>query len=102
MRREYNVATMELTEHEDAIPASLPTPVLPSVVSMRQARLALHRTGVLPRVTNAIINSSEEDKITWEYSTEVNKADPVVQRIAAGLNLTPTELDDLFTLASTL
>lgn len=79
-----------------------PLPVIPSLVSMRQARLALLQSGLLNNVNSAIEQGNEADKITWEYATEVNRADSLVQNMAIALQLSETQLDELFTLASTL
>jgi len=83
-------------------PAPAPLPPKPSVVSMRQARLALLQEGLLTNVNLAIQQGSEADKITWEYATEVNKNDSLVQNMAIALGLSQDELDNLFNLASTL
>lgn len=80
-----------------------PVPVvIPTVVSMRQARLALLQGGLLTTVNTAIETGSEADIITWEYATEVNRADTLVANLATGLGLSETDLDNLFLLASTL
>lgn len=79
-----------------------PEPQIPSVVSMRQARLALLQEGLLATVNTAIEAGSEADKITWEYATEVNRSEPLVQNMAVSLGVTQQQMDDLFTLASTL
>lgn len=79
-----------------------PLPVIPTVVSMRQARLALLQSGLLNNVNLAIEQASEQDKITWEYATEVNRADSLVQNMATALQLSETDLDNLFILAASL
>lgn len=79
----------------------VPTPI-PTSVSMRQARLALLQQGLLQTVNDAIAQGNEADKITWEYATEVNRTDSLVQNMALALNLSETDLDNLFTLAATL
>lgn len=79
-----------------------PAPVIPTTVSMRQARLALLEVEILDEVNTAIATGTEADKITWEYATEVNRGDTLVTNMAIALNLTETDLDNLFTLASTL
>lgn len=79
-----------------------PAPVIPTTVSMRQARLALLQSNLLDEVNTAIASGTEADKITWEYATEVNRTDALVSNMAIALNLTETDLDDLFTLAATL
>jgi hypothetical protein len=76
--------------------------IAPSVVSIRQARLALLQLGLLSSVETAVVNANEATKISWEYTTEVRREDPLVQILSASLNLTPQDLDSLFILASTL
>lgn len=80
-----------------------PDPVIiPTVVPMRQARLALLQNNLLATVNAAIAAGSEADQITWEYATEVDRNSPLVANMAAALNLTEQDLDNLFTLAATL
>lgn len=75
---------------------------VPSAVTMRQARLALLQSGLLEQVNNAVLVGGEADKITWEYATEVSRSDALVKNLAVSLGLDESQLDDLFTLASTL
>lgn len=91
-----------LSEGAEIQPADLPVPVIPSIVSMRQARLALLQAGLLSTVNIAIQAGGEADQIEWEYATEVNRETTLVQNMKAGLNLTEEDLDNLFTIASTL
>jgi hypothetical protein len=72
------------------------------VVSMRQARLALLQAGLLTSVEEAVAAGDEAGKITWEYATEVKRDDPLVTNLSAALDLTEGQLDNLFSLASTL
>ena len=76
--------------------------IIPTTVSMRQARLALLQSGLLDTVNLTIIAGGDADKITWEYATEVNRSDSLVQNLAIGLGLSETDLDNLFLLASSL
>jgi hypothetical protein len=79
------------------------TPVAaPTVISMRQARLALHQRGYLSQVETLVSGMTEDAKITWNYATEVRREHPLVAAIAAALNLTSQQLDDLFTLGASL
>lgn len=78
-----------------------PAPI-PTVVPMRQARLALLQSNLLSTVNAAIAAGSEADQITWEYATEVDRNSPLVANMALALNLTEQDLDNLFTLAATL
>ena len=77
-----------------------PEPV-PEVVTMRQARLALLQLGLLDQVEPAI--ASIEDpaerraaEITWEYSTEVERSNPLVFMISSLFNLSEEQVDDMF------
>jgi hypothetical protein len=83
-----------------------PEPVVPQIVTMRQARLALLGAGKLALVEAAIEALPEPPKtaakIEWEYSQEVHRNKPFVQMLAQGLGLTEAEIDQLFILASTL
>lgn len=99
---EYSEATHE-TIHSSAPPYvtyALRPP--PTSVTMRQARLALLQSGMLDSVNTAVAAADEAAKITWEFSSEVHRNHPFVATLAAALNLTDAQLDDLFTLAATL
>lgn len=76
--------------------------VTPTAISMRQARLALYQSGYLSQVETLISGMAEDARITWNYSTEVRRAHPLVAAIAAQLPLTESQLDDLFTLGASL
>lgn len=82
-------------------PVIPPTPI-PTIVTMRQARLALMQAGLLATVDSTIAAGSESDQITWEYATEVARNSPLVINLSDSLGLTEQQLDDLFTLAATL
>ena len=76
------------------------------VVTMRQARLALHQAGKLSLVDDAINLIPEPDKslisIEWEYASTVDRSSPWMATMASALGLSDSELDDLFILAATL
>lgn len=83
--------------------ASQVVPVVISIVTMRQARLALFQSDILTTITDAIMNGTDEAmKIEWEYATSVEREWPSLVALAESLNMTSQELDDLFLLASTL
>lgn len=82
-------------------PEVLPPPI-PTVVTMRQARLALLQSGLLATVNAAVAGADEPTKIAWEFSSEVQRSNPLVATLTAALSLTSEQLDDLFTLAATL
>ena len=89
----------EGTEIEPYIP---PPPVIPSVITMRQARLALLQAGKLSEVNAAISQAGEAAQIEWEFATEVHRSWPLVAALQSGLGLTDADLDALFTLGATL
>jgi hypothetical protein len=82
-------------------------PPVPKQVTMRQGRLALLAVGKLSMV-QAAIDAIEDDtqraaaQIEWEYAQTIDRDSDFVQQMAAGLDLTEEQLDQLFTLASTL
>lgn len=74
-----------------------------STVTMRQARLALLRSGLLATIEDAIKNGTDEEmKIEWEYATEIKRDWSSLIALAKSLNMTEADLDNLFSLASTL
>ena len=90
----------EVDEH-----ISPPTvPVIPQVVTMRQARLALLQAGLLDD-TEALIASLEGPegqaaRIEWDYSSEVWRNKPFVISLGIQLGLDDNQLDALFIAAS--
>lgn len=76
------------------------------LVSMRQARLALHQQGLLSSVEDAINLIPEPEKskikIEWEYSNAIFRDSPWLSTFASALGLTEQQMDDLFALAATL
>jgi hypothetical protein len=80
--------------------------LVPTVVTMRQARLALLSQGLLSNVDIAIAALPEPDKsaaqIEWEYSQTVERNRPFVMTLGAALGLDDAALDALFILAETL
>lgn len=76
--------------------------IVPTIVTMRQARLALLKAGLLTQVNTAVANADDAAKITWEFSSEVRRDDPLVTQLAAALNLNSSQLDQLFTVAGGL
>jgi hypothetical protein len=80
---------------------------VPTVVTMRQARLALLQSGLLSQVEAAL--SAIEDpaqrqavQIEWEYAAEVDMTHPWVQALTVSLGLTEAQIDSLFMTASGL
>ncbi len=84
------------------VPYVPPPPVVPTVVTMRQARLALYGAGLLDQV-NALVSASTPDvRIEWEFASELRRDWPTLVALSAGLGLTPAQVDNLFTQAAQL
>ncbi|WP_295038249.1 hypothetical protein [Sulfitobacter sp.] len=80
-------------------PPPEPDPV-PDAVSMRQARLALSRNGLLADAEAAIAGMTgpegDEARIEWEYATELRRDHPLVAALGQTLGLDDAAKDDLF------
>jgi len=77
--------------------------IIPSSVTMRQARLALLQAGLLTTVDTAIANGTDEAmKIEWEYTTSIERDWSSLITLTTAIGMTSEQLDDLFLLASTL
>lgn len=79
---------------------------VPSEVTMRQARLALHQAGFLSTV-EAAINAMPEPprtaaRIEWDYSNAIQRDNQFVSQLGAILGLSSSQLDELFILAAGL
>lgn len=88
------------------LPSENPEPVVPRLVSMRQARLALLGAGLLQGVEQAIEALPEPKRsaarIEWDYSSEVHRDRPFVQQLSVALGLDGSQLDALFVQAAQL
>ena len=91
---------------ETFTPQPTPEPTIPSVVTMRQARLALLGAGVLATADAAIAAmpgiEGDAARIEWEYAHEVRRDASLVAGMAAALSLTDEQLDALFVTAAGL
>ena len=90
----------------EIVQAQPPVDPVPAAVSMRQARLALLKAGLLAQVNTAVaaMPGAEGDaaRIEWEYAQEVRRDSPLLAQLAGALNLSTAQLDDLFRTAATL
>ncbi|BEP42101.1 hypothetical protein [Variovorax sp. V15] len=86
--------------------APVATPYVPSVITMRQARLALLGAGKLNGVDAAIAAlpspQREAAKIEWEFAASVERRSPIVALLSTSMGLSDEVLDALFTTAATL
>lgn len=75
---------------------------IPQVLTMRQARLVLHQTGLLDEVEAAVASADRSVQIEWEFAGEVNRTWPTLVTLASALNLNDAALDALFVAGSKL
>lgn len=104
----------DLAEHGIALtlseaPAPQPEPEAPPLgipkiysITPRQARLALLGAGLLDDVEAAVNAAGDATKITWEYATEINRHDALIEAMGGRLGLTTDQIDNLFRAASEL
>ena len=96
----------DLGDGETFTPAPPPPAVVPTSVTMRQARLALLGVGLLDDVEAAIAAlpspQKEAARIEWEYSQEVQRHNGFVSLLAPLLGMTDEQTDALFVAAAAL
>lgn len=83
-------------------PTPDPVSIVPLSVSRFQARAALHGAGLLETVELIMQNPETPilTRLAWEDAQEFLRYSPTVLTLAAVLNLTEAELDQLFITAS--
>lgn len=78
----------------------------PAIVTMRQARLALHAGGILQSVEDAVNAMPEPDRtaarIEWDYASRVERSSQFVVMLGAAIGLDDAQMDELFMAASIL
>jgi len=72
---------------------------VPQSITPAQARIILHRNGLLDAVEEAV-KLDKEFEIYWEYGLEVNRNDTILLSMANALGLSDDQLDGLFMEAS--
>ncbi len=77
-------------------------PAVPTVVTMRQARLALLQQGLLASVEAAIASAGQAAQIEWEYAQGVEVDSPLVEAMRDVLGLTDDDVLGLFAIAGGL
>lgn len=86
--------------------ADAPSPPVPEVVTMRQARLALLQAGLLDDAEAAIASLPEATRraaqIEWEYATELRRDHALLAAIGASLSLNSADIDGLFAAAAAI
>lgn len=112
---DLELAISELSEDQkilirndfNGIPNQTTISNVPKIVTPRQIRLALILSGVSLDIIETAINSLPEPqksmtRITWEYSVEFQRTNPMISAMSPMLGLTSEQIDNLFILAATL
>lgn len=87
----------------NTIPAyEAPSTPLPTVVSMRRARLAMLQAGILDNVTAAVEQAGAAAQIEWEYAVEIRRDHPLIATLASGLGMSDNDIDALFEAAAAI
>lgn len=86
--------------------APVAPPQAPSSVTMRQARLALHASGLLQSVEDSIDAMPEPSRTTarieWDYASRVERSSQFVAMLGTAIGLDDAQMDELFMAASIL
>lgn len=95
----------ELTAEVARLTALIPPPVdpnaVPATITRTQARLVLHRTGLLPQVLEVIAAGGVEAQI-WYEAAEWNRSSPVLAGMAQALGFSDEQVDNLFRAAGAI
>jgi len=95
----------ELTAEVARLTALIPEPVdpnaVPATITRTQARLVLHRAGLLPEVLKVIEAGGVEAQI-WYEAAEWNRSSPVLAGMAEALGFTDEQVDNLFRAAGAI
>ena len=91
-----------LAEGNTPEPYTPPPPPIPSTVTRFQALAVLAAGGYLDTVRTYIATLGEDDitRLAWENAADWERTSPTLNALAQMLNLTSTEVDDLFVAAS--
>lgn len=95
-----------LSVRDAYVPPAAPPAAVPASVTMRQARIALSRAGVLKAAEEAIAampgQPGEEARIEWAFAAELRRDHPLVTNLGDTLGLGAAAVDDLFRSAASL
>lgn len=95
----------ELTAEVARLTALVPPPVdpnaVPATITRTQARLVLHRAGLLENVLKVIEAGGVEAQI-WYEAAEWNRSSPVLAGMAQALGFTDEQVDNLFRAAGAI
>ena len=93
-----------LAEGNTPDPYIAPPPPIPATVTRFQALAILAAGGYLDTVRTYIntLDPNNVQRLAWENATDWERTSPTLNALAAMLNLTDTQVDDLFVAASNI
>lgn len=94
--------SVQITDEEAQALIPAPIVVIPDRVSKKQAKIQLHREGLLDTVINLINASGVEAQILWTDADYFERNDPLFIQIAGALGKDDAALDQFFLTASEL
>ncbi len=74
--------------------------IVPTSITIRQAKIAISRAGKLAEVKAAIASLDEETKINWDDALEFSRSSAIILSIASTLGYNSNQIDNLFRTAS--
>ena len=89
-------------ENLDRAMTALVTPTAVLTISPVQAKIALHRVGLLETVEAMIAGADVETRLAWAEATGFSRNSPILLGMAGALGLTEQQLDELFALAASI
>ena len=82
--------------------AAIADMTVPQSVTPYQARMALYGAGLLDQVEAAVAAADTPVRLAWEYATVIERSSPFIAAMSASLELTSTQVDDLFKAAGNI
>lgn len=101
LRSQVETLTSEVERLTALIPAPVDPNAVPATITRTQARLVLHRAGLLTEVLKVIEAGGVEAQI-WYEAAEWNRSSPVLAGMAQALGFTDEQVDNLFRVAGAI
>lgn len=87
--------------YQDGAFVEVDTRPVPAFVTPLQMRKALRASGLTESVQAYLAQAPDETVEAWEYATQVDRNNEMIEAAAAALGMTEAQRDDLFRLAAT-
>ena len=96
-----------IAEYDDGITEPVPESASPATIRVALRRLHgvtnAQLDGIVSQVINSLPADQQDDAETlWIYSVSIRRDHPLVAAVGVALNLSPSEIDEVFKLAATI